>query len=105
MNVEVLYFEGCPSYETLLPRLRDLVRQAGGDADAIELRPVETAEAAGRLRFLGSPSVRVDGADVDPTAAKRDDFGLKCRIYRSEEGQTTVPPDAWIRNALAASRS
>lgn len=101
MTVEVLYFDGCPSYEALMPRLRELVSSVGGDPDAIELRAVETTEAAEELRFLGSPTVRVDGCDVDPTAAQRDDFGLKCRIYRSGDGQTPVPPEAWIRNALA----
>ena len=100
MNVEILYFSDCPSYERLLPRLRELVAQAGGDPAAIHTRRVETAEAAEHARFLGSPTVRVDGRDVDPGAAERDDFGLKCRIYRSEEGQSPVPPERWIQAAL-----
>lgn len=101
MTVEVLYFEGCPSFDRLLPPLRLLVAEHGGDPAAIALRAVETAEAAEADRFLGSPTVRVDGRDVEPTAAGRDDFGLKCRLYRSEEGQSPLPPEAWIRNALA----
>lgn len=71
--------------------------QAGAD---LQVRAVETPEAAETERFLGSPTLRVDGVDVDPGAAERDDFGLKCRIYRSDEGQTGVPPEAWIRAAL-----
>ncbi|GAC1437611.1 MAG: hypothetical protein NVSMB51_12050 [Solirubrobacteraceae bacterium] len=98
--VEILYFDGCPSYARLLPRLRELVAEAGRDPQAIALRPIETADAAQRERFLGSPTVRVDGADVDPTAAGREDFGLKCRIYRSPAGQAAVPPERWIRAAL-----
>lgn len=105
MNVELLYFEGCPSYETLLPRLRQLVAEAGADPTAIELRAIESVEAAEAMRFLGSPTVRVDGLDVDPGMRGREDFGLKCRIYRSDAGQTSVPPDTWIRRALAESRS
>ncbi len=101
MNVEVLYFSGCPSYEALIPRLRELVSSVSGDPDALELHAVETPEAADELRFLGSPTVRIDGRDVDPTAGERDDFGLKCRIYHSDDGQTPVPPEDWIRNALA----
>lgn len=104
MRIELLHFAGCPSYERLLPRLRELVAEAGGDPDAIELLAVETIEAAEELRFLGSPTVRVDSRDVDPTAADRDDFGLKCRIYRSENGQSATPPDAWISAALSEVR-
>jgi hypothetical protein len=105
MNVEILYFDGCPSFQALLPRVREIVAEHGGDPDDITLRAVETLDAAEAARFLGSPSVRVDGRDVDPTADQRDDFGLKCRIYRSEEGQAPVPPDGWIRAALAATPS
>ena len=103
VKVEILYFDGCPSFEALLPRVRDIVSEHGGDPDGIALRAVETLEAAEAARFLGSPSVRVDGRDVDPTAGQRDDFGLKCRIYRFEEGQSPTPPDRWIRAAVSAS--
>ena len=53
-----------------------------------------------REGFLGSPSVRINGVDVDPTAAGRTDFGLKCRVYRSDEGHSPLPPEHWIRTAL-----
>jgi hypothetical protein len=103
MKVELLYFDGCPSYERLLPRLSELV--AGADPDAeVELRRVESIKAAERERFLGSPTVRIDGVDVDPGAADREDFGLKCRLYRTEEGTSGLPPERWIRDALGESK-
>lgn len=95
--IDLLYFAGCPSHDRLLPILHGIAAEVGAQ---LRLRAVETAEAAGAERFLGSPTVRVDGVDVDPGALERDDFGLKCRIYRSEEGQTSMPPTAWIRAAL-----
>lgn len=95
--VELLYFDGCPSHERLLPTVQRLAADAGAD---LHLRAVETLEAAEAERFLGSPTLRVDGVDVDPGAGQRTDFGLKCRIYRSEEGQAGVPPEAWLRRAL-----
>lgn len=101
MRVEVLLFAGCPSAEALLPRLRELVAEAGGDPSAIVVREVTTAEAAETERFLGSPTVRVDGVDVEPGAAERGDVGLSCRVYRSEHGTSGRPPDAWLRAALA----
>ena len=54
MTVEVLYFDGCPGYEALLPRLRELLHEAGVK-ETIELRQVQTPQAAERERFLGSP--------------------------------------------------
>jgi hypothetical protein len=99
--VEILYFEGCPSFETLLARVRDIVAEHGGEPDEISLCAIETSDAAQAARFLGSPTVRVDGRDVDPTAAGREDFGLKCRIYRSAQGRAPTPPDAWIHAALS----
>ena len=98
MRAEMLFFDGCPSHERLLPRLRELAAEAGAE---LVLRRVETPEEAERERFLGSPTVRVDGRDVDPGASARSDYGLKCRIYRSDElGQSAVPPERWIRVAL-----
>jgi len=99
MKVELLYFDGCPSYEKLLPRLRSLLEEAGA-GDALALRRVEGESAAEQERFLGSPTVRVDGQDVDPGAGERSDFGLKCRLYQTEAGLEHVPPEAWIRDAL-----
>jgi hypothetical protein len=99
VKIELLYFDGCPSYVALLPRLRELLASEGIDEE-VELRRVETAEDAERYRFLGSPTVRVNGEDVDPTAKDRDDFGLECRLYRTEEGLARTPPESWIRAQL-----
>jgi len=102
MKLEILYFDGCPGHEALLPRARALAAQHGAE---VELRRVETPEAAVAERFLGSPTVRVDGEDVDPGAARRGDFGLTCRVYRTEEGQSPVPPERWIIDALQRARA
>lgn len=99
MKVELLYFEGCPSYERLLPRLRDLVAEHGAGVD-IELRRVETPEAAENERFLGSPTVLVDGRDVEPGATGRSDYGLKCRLYPTSDGHSPTPPDDFVIAAL-----
>lgn len=100
--VELLYFAGCPSHERLLPTVERLVDQAGGE---LRTRAIETIDAAESERFLGSPTLRVNGVDVEPGAADRTDFGLKCRIYRSGEGQSGVPPEAWISSALGRARA
>jgi hypothetical protein len=98
--IEVLYFDGCPNHEPVLERLRALVARHAADA-AIVPRRVETDEEAQRLRFLGSPTVRVDGRDVEPGADVRDDFGLKCRLYRSKDRLTGAPSEEWLLAAIA----
>ena len=99
MKIGLLYFDGCPSHERLYPRLERLLRETGV-SDPIEVRRVESVEAAEAERFLGSPSLRIDGEDVEPGADERSDFGLKCRLYPSAPEVSGLPPDAWISAAL-----
>ena len=99
--IELLYFDGCPNHEPVSARLPQLLERAGV-ATEIEFRRVESDADAQRLRFLGSPTVRIDGRDVEPGADERDDFGLKCRLYRSAAGLRGEPLDEWILAALGA---
>ena len=94
-RIEVLIFEGCPHAAETIERVRQVVSRAG---IATEVKPVvvATPDAARRLAFLGSPTVRVDGIDIDPAARDRSDFGLGCRLY----GGSGVPPVAMIEAAL-----
>ena len=99
MRIELLYFDGCPSYLRLLPRLEQLLRDAGV-RDRVELRRVESERQAAEQRFLGSPTIRINGTDVEPGADAREDFGVKCRLYRDTSGQSPIPPDDWIIASL-----
>jgi len=98
--VELLYFDGCPHYEALLLRVRELLRQVNA-GDHIQLRRIPDERTAQRERFLGSPTVRVDGEDVEPGAHERDDFGIKCRLYATDNGLRPTPLDEWVLDALA----
>lgn len=99
MKIELLYFDGCPSYELLLPKLRELLEREGVEYE-VELCHIKSVEAAEQTRFLGSPTVRVDGQDIEPDAGQRSDYGLKCRLYRSNEETSGLPPEAWIVEAI-----
>lgn len=101
MVVEFLYVDRCPGGEQLLPSLRRLAEER--DAELVE-RLIETADDAEAQRFLGSPTVRVDGVDVEPGACCRTDFGLKCRLYRTAGGISNVPAEVWVRDAVGRGR-
>lgn len=102
--VEILYFEGCPNHEGA----RELVERVSRElALEVELRFVDVPDedAARGMRFLGSPTIRVDGTDVDPYAAERDEYVLSCRVYRAESGFAGQPDECWVRDALEQAAS
>jgi hypothetical protein len=99
MRVEVLYFDRCPTYETATKTLRAVLAEVGVDAE-IDLIAVNSDEEAQRLRFTGSPTIRVDGRDLFP-ALEREDWRLGCRVYATPEGLKGSPTAEMLRAALA----
>ncbi len=98
MKVEVLYFDGCPTYETATKTLGAVLAEEGLEVD-IELVAVNRDEEAKRLRFPGSPTIRVDGEDLFPIA-EREDWRLGCRVYATPEGLRGLPTVAMLKEAL-----
>lgn len=88
-EVVLLYFDGCPSWQVALDRLREALTAVGADPDAVRLEQVTTPERADELAFRGSPTVLVDG--VDPFADPTDPVGLSCRVYRGADGPSGAP--------------
>jgi hypothetical protein len=70
------------------------------DASSLVDRDLLEGQVQVELRFLGSPTIRVDGRDVEPGAEERQEFVLSCRVYRTERGLAGQPDEAWIREAL-----
>jgi len=68
----------------------------------VRTRVVTSVVQAVRERFLGSPTVRVDGIDVEPGAGRRSAFAVSCRLYRTPAGLHATPPEDWIVAALTA---
>jgi hypothetical protein len=97
--VEVLYAKGCPNREPALALVRRVARELQIDPE-IRLIEVSTGAAAKRLRFLGSPTIRVDGQDVDPTAEAQTMYALGCRLFAGQTGLTGTPDPALIGKAL-----
>ncbi|HET6642227.1 MAG TPA: hypothetical protein VFG93_03045 [Gaiellaceae bacterium] len=99
MTVEFLYWEGCPSYPEARELLEEVLRGRGVDVP-IQVREVRTQEEARELGFPGSPTIRVDGRDVDP-GGESEPPSLSCRIYHLPNGRVSpVPTREQIEEAL-----
>jgi hypothetical protein len=98
-EVELLWWEGCPSTERALETLRQVLDEEGLDPDAVVLREVRTDGDAARERFVGSPTIRIGGVEVAP--ALDEPAGLTCRVYRLRDGRISPTPDPEdIREAI-----
>jgi hypothetical protein len=88
----------------LLERLNRLLVEADVD-DEVSMRRVESDEMARCERFLGSPSLRIDGHDVEPGAEQRTVFGLTCRLFATVDGLRGMPTNEWVLDALTRARA
>jgi hypothetical protein len=98
-KLEVLVSRGCPNIEAAVRQARVGIDAAGVPTE-IKIVLVESDADARRLRFLGSPTVRVDGVDVESAARARDAFAMQCRVYAVDGRVTGAPPAEWITTAL-----
>jgi hypothetical protein len=99
-DVEILWWEGCPSTEKALAEVREALEALGLAGAEVRTREIKTEEEARRSRFLGSPTILVDGVDVVP-GAHDDPVGLACRVYRRRDGRISPTPDPEdVRDAL-----
>ena len=98
--VELLYWSGCPSHPQALADLRAAMDELGLDPDSVQVREVASDEQAGAEGFVGSPTIRVDGRDIQPPPPG-EPIGLTCRIYRRRDGRISPTPDPLdLRDAL-----
>jgi hypothetical protein len=90
-TIELLWWEGCPSHPAALEQLREELAALGHDPSAVTMLEVRNDEQARAERFIGSPTIRVDGQDLfdvgdEPTS-------LSCRVYRLRDGRFSPTPD------------
>ena len=103
MKVELYYFEGCPNYDKAAEILQLTLKNMEIDIP-IDMINIEDDETAKTLKFIGSPSIRIDDKDVDPTQRDNTDYSLRCRIYRTDNGVMGWPPPSMIADALAEAK-
>jgi hypothetical protein len=99
MHVELLFWDGCPSHPRALAELRAAMAELELDPDSVEVREIATDDAAGAERFTGSPTIRIDGSDVQDPGGEP--VGLTCRVYHRRDGRVSPVPDPDdLRDAL-----
>jgi len=101
VHIQFLYFDGCPSHEKALARLRQVMAAEGVSAP-IAITQVETDEQAETWHFTGSPTILIDGQDIDPPPVEAQS-ALTCRVYILPDGRySPLPAPETIRKALRA---
>lgn len=99
MRVDILQCDACPHVGPTVERVKQVAARLGVEID-IHVVSITSHESALAERFPGSPTVRVEGIDIDPSASTRSDFGLSCRVY----GRDGIPPESMIAAALKGRR-
>ena len=99
VRVEILARKDCPSRGITIATVERVVRETGVNA-LVEIVDMTSEAQVQRRRFLGSPTVRVDGRDVEPESASRAGYTLACRVYRTGRGLAGWPDERWVRDAL-----
>jgi hypothetical protein len=97
MKIDLLYFDGCPSWQQGLENLKVALAAENIHAE-INLLKVENNDQAARLKFLGSPSFHIDGADM--WAEDRSNYALSCRVYSTHQGFKGVANVEMLRQRL-----
>ena len=97
MKIQLLYFDGCPSWESGLKNLEVALLEENLSA-SIEMVKVSDDDEAMRLKFLGSPHFRVNGHDLWPE--NRETYSLSCRVYPTPEGIKGFPTVQMLREKL-----
>jgi hypothetical protein len=102
-RIEILWFEDCPNHQAAERLIRERLAELGLNADIVRIEVPD--EATGdAVCFPGSPTIRVNGRDVEPGWEPCDDCTPRCRLYATSEGLRGIPEAAWIDAALIAAR-
>ncbi|HEX7021627.1 MAG TPA: hypothetical protein VF171_02140 [Trueperaceae bacterium] len=96
ITVELLYFVGCPSYQKVWRDVADVLAETNLNAN-VRLVNVDSVALADALHFAGSPSVKVNGQDLEGYEGRG---VMACRLYRENGGKGWPSRDLLKRNLL-----
>ncbi len=98
-TVQLLWWRECPSTEDATAILREEMEAAGIDPGSLDVREIRSDADAERERFVGSPTIRINGRDLQELG--EEPSALTCRVYRLRDGRISPLPDRRdLRDAL-----
>ena len=97
--VEILYTDECPFWKEVLKIVEQLIHDSKTQPTVRKIK-IQSLEEAKLLKFPGSPTIRVNGVDIDPSAKTVEGY-IGCRIYRYEGRIFEYPPKEMIESAFA----
>jgi hypothetical protein len=108
LNVQLLWWEGCPSTESARELVRTALDELGHSDVEVDMLEIDTDEKARVYGFRGSPTILIDSVDLmqvlapEPEATSQEaESALTCRLYRRRDGRISPTPDpADVREAL-----
>ena len=104
MDIELLWFHGCPNHEGAEVLLREVLGARHLDVPITRIL-VEDEATGNEVCFPGSPTIRIDGRDVEPGWEPCDDCTPRCRLYMTSVGLRGLPEREWIEQAIDALQS
>lgn len=75
LDMVILYHEGCPATPKAIKVIEDCIKESGIPVGLRKIL-IKTQEEAEKWRFLGSPTVQINGIDIDPRARHAKVFGF-----------------------------
>ncbi len=98
MVIRILTFEGCPNCNAARELVEQTARELHIQAD-IERIQVNSDIEAERYHFLGSPTIQVNGEDIE-VDRRHEKASYACRVYRTAHGVVGVPPKHFLVDAI-----
>lgn len=103
MKIEFLWFDGCPNHHEAREMLSEVMSQLGVSGPIIDINATDPAVAA-ETKFPGSPTIRVNGRDIEPGYSDPGEYTPRCRLYLTDAGLKGVPERRWVEEALDAAK-
>jgi len=99
VEIELLYFELCPHYEIALKYLQEVIKEKELDVP-VKVVKIRNDREAIENKFLGSPTIRINGRDIEPGAQEKEDFSMRCRFYLEGGEVMKFPSKNMVRRAI-----